>query len=70
MVTADKKADGTVAWTMLAYLFRVYFKSRPWPAIGALSYAIRRIAHWRKIFKSLLSEHKRLASETSDSAAP
>ena len=39
-------------------------------AIGALIYAICRIEHWRKTFESLLSECKRLASETPDSAAP
>jgi hypothetical protein len=35
--------------------------------IGALIYAIWRIEHWRKTFNSLLSESKRLASETPDS---
>ena len=39
-------------------------------AIGALVYLIWRIEHWRKTFDSLLRGCERLASKTSDSAAP
>jgi hypothetical protein len=35
-------------------------------AIAALVYAVWRIGHWRETFESLLSDSKRLASETPD----
>jgi hypothetical protein len=67
-VTAEKKTDGTASWTMLAHLFFTSRPLRPRPWRSARWFTpIWRIEHWRKTFESLLSDAKRLASETPDS---